>query len=165
MLEAETGMRITQPSAPPSWTSITVLVVNPSVDDVATLRAIFARSNWMLHCVSGVREAQWWMKRGTTPIIICERQLPDGDWRALMRAAEAGVYPPRFIVSSRLADDHLWAEVLNLGGYDVLCTPFETREVLHSVRSAWDSWQQHRGARSRTVFAAALAGSDVPPAA
>ena len=46
-----------------------------------------------------------------------------------MRETEAGLNPPRFVVSSRLADDHVWAEVLNLGGYDVLCTPFEAREV------------------------------------
>lgn len=160
-------MRLVQPDAPLSRTPIGVLAVNPVEDDVTALRAIFALSSWPLRCVSGVREARSWLERGTTPVIICERQLPDGDWRTLMRATVAGSSPPRFIVSSRLADDHLWAEVLNVGGYDVLCTPFEAREVLYSVRSAWDSWHQQPGTPSRTVFAATvtLAGSDLPPAA
>lgn len=34
------------------------------------------------------------------------------------------------------ADDLLWAEVLNLGGYDVLQTPFEANEVLPVVNLA-----------------------------
>jgi hypothetical protein len=39
-------------------------------------------------------------------------------------------FPPNFIVFSCLADEFLWAEVLNLGGFDVLMTPFEPEEVL-----------------------------------
>ena len=46
--------------------------------------------------------------------------------------------PPQLIVADRLADDALWAEVLNLGGYDLLMTPFEPEEVLRVVSMAWD---------------------------
>jgi hypothetical protein len=35
-----------------------------------------------------------------------------------------------------LADERLWAEVLNLCGYDVLATPFHADEVLCSISSA-----------------------------
>jgi DNA-binding response OmpR family regulator len=38
--------------------------------------------------------------------------------------------PPLLIVSSRLADEHLWAEALNLGVFDVLAKPFQSEEVL-----------------------------------
>jgi FixJ family two-component response regulator len=44
------------------------------------------------------------------------------------------------IVASRLADDHLWAEALNLGAWDVLAKPFDRREVFRSVKSAWQHW-------------------------
>jgi DNA-binding response OmpR family regulator len=40
------------------------------------------------------------------------------------------------IVCSRLADERLWAEVLNLGGYDVLAIPFHAGEVEHTVNAA-----------------------------
>jgi DNA-binding NtrC family response regulator len=45
--------------------------------------------------------------------------------------------PPNLIVTSRLADDELWAEVLNLGGYDVLAQPFDPQEVYRIVFQAW----------------------------
>jgi hypothetical protein len=106
------------------------------------------------------------MQRRAAPVIICERELPDGNWQILMRQTEAGLRPPRFIVSSRLADDRLWAEVLNLGGHDVLCTPFEACEVLYAVRMAWESWHRQWGTCLKLVGRrVAAAGSDLPPAA
>jgi hypothetical protein len=35
--------------------------------------------------------------------------------------------PPQLIVADRLARDGLWAEVLNLGCYDLLMTPFKPK--------------------------------------
>ena len=49
---------------------------------------------------------------------------------------------PQVIVADRLADEALWAEVLNLGCYDLLMTPFSSEEVLRVVSMAWDSWQR-----------------------
>jgi hypothetical protein len=46
---------------------------------------------------------------------------------------------PQIIVTSRLADHHLWADVLSLGGYDVLMTPFDAGEVSRVVFLAWFS--------------------------
>jgi DNA-binding response OmpR family regulator len=40
------------------------------------------------------------------------------------------------IVTSRTADEHLWAEVLNIGGYDVLPQPFNRDEVERVVAAA-----------------------------
>ena len=53
-------------------------------------------------------------------VVICERDLPDGSWHALLAASAEIPDRPMPIVCSRLADHDLWAEVLNLGGYDVL---------------------------------------------
>ncbi|MCL5744434.1 MAG: hypothetical protein M1541_11000 [Acidobacteria bacterium] len=41
-----------------------------------------------------------------------------------------------FIVTSRLADDALWAEVLNVDGYDLLLKPFRGEEVVRMVNAA-----------------------------
>jgi hypothetical protein len=48
-------------------------------------------------------------------------------------------------VFSRLADEYLWAEVLQLGGYDVLLKPFEEEEVARVALAAWLSWKRERG--------------------
>jgi DNA-binding response OmpR family regulator len=40
------------------------------------------------------------------------------------------------IVTDRAADEALWAEVLNLGGFDVLAQPFDPTEVSRVVASA-----------------------------
>jgi DNA-binding response OmpR family regulator len=45
--------------------------------------------------------------------------------------------PPALVVTSRIADDSLWAEALNLGAYDVLAKPFDGAEVVRVVSLAW----------------------------
>jgi hypothetical protein len=65
--------------------------------------------------------------------VICERSLPDGEWKDLLGKT------PRLIVTSYAADESLWAEVLNLGGYDVLAQPFDEQEVRRVVALAGGS--------------------------
>ena len=69
--------------------------------------------------------------------------LSPGSWKELLDFAERLPAPPPVIVTSRLADERMWAEVLNLGGYDVLARPFNSEEVIRTVTSAWSLWQ-HR---------------------
>jgi len=48
------------------------------------------------------------------------------------------------IVASRLADERLWAEVLNLGGYDLLAKPFDRDELVRVIAmAARHSAQKH----------------------
>jgi DNA-binding response OmpR family regulator len=85
-------------------------------------------------------------------VVVCERDLPDGSWKHLLDKVETLARPPRLIVASRLADERLWAEVLNLGGYDVLATPFDADEVYRVVSYAVDSWHfQFAGEKIRVV--------------
>jgi DNA-binding response OmpR family regulator len=49
--------------------------------------------------------------------------------------------PPLIIVTSQFADECLWAEVLNLGGYDVLAKPFDSFEVIWLMSMAWRRWK------------------------
>ena len=70
-------------------------------------------------------------------IVVCESTLPGGTWRDVLRHINECLDPPVLIVTSRLANEYLWAEVLNLGGYDVLAKPFDKQEVL---------WVLERGA-------------------
>jgi hypothetical protein len=44
---------------------------------------------------------------------------------------------PPLIVTSRLADNRLWAEALNLSVYDVMAKPFDRAETMRVVDAAW----------------------------
>jgi len=44
--------------------------------------------------------------------------------------------PPAVIVISRLADERLWLEVLNAGGYDVPARPLDVREAKRTIALA-----------------------------
>ena len=101
------------------------------------LDRIFVRSNWHLRCVATCREAIEFARENSTPVAICGQYLLDGDWRTVLNEFESLPMRPTLIVTSPMADDALWAEVLNLGGYDVLAQPFDREEVFRVVSLAW----------------------------
>ena len=74
-------------------------------------------------------------------MLLCERYQADGSWEDLLRATAGLRTPPNIIVFSRLADESLWAEVLNMGGFDVLIKPFQPEEVLRVTFAAWSRWE------------------------
>jgi DNA-binding response OmpR family regulator len=68
--------------------------------------------------------------------VICDDVFADGTWRDLLSDLQGEQEAPPLIVYSRMADNRLWAEVLNLGGRDVLIKPFHAPEVSRVVRMA-----------------------------
>ena len=69
------------------------------------------------------------LRQQDVSIVICDRDLPGGGWKALLVAMDGIPAAPPLVVTARDADDKLWAEVLNLGGYDVLAQPLDATEV------------------------------------
>lgn len=125
--------------------AVSVLAVSPADDDRVLLEHIFSHSNWRFDHVRTSGEALEYVKRGGVSVIICAAELPDGTWRDLLCGLKQGTVPPRLIVVSPLADDALWAQVLDMGGYDVLGKPFEQREVIRVVSLAWRQWKHECG--------------------
>jgi DNA-binding response OmpR family regulator len=76
--------------------------------------------------------------------VIAERDLPLGDWKDLLAAIRLLPDPPLLIVTSRLADEYLWAEVLNLGGHDVIAKPFLLAELRWVLAGAWRIVEENR---------------------
>ncbi len=73
-------------------------------------------------------------------VVVCERDLSPGSWKDVLEQATILPDPPSFIVTSRLADERLWAEALNLGAFDVLAKPFDGTEAMRVVGAAWRAW-------------------------
>jgi hypothetical protein len=85
---------------------VAALDVSPIPDDHIEPKTIFARSHWEWDGVPTIEKARLWITRCSPPlIIICARDLPDGSWKQLFQDTEVLPRPPRFIVSSRLADE------------------------------------------------------------
>jgi DNA-binding response OmpR family regulator len=78
------------------------------------------------------------------PVVITERDLPLGDWKDILAAIQLLPHPPLLVVTSRLADEYLWTEVLNLGGHDVLAKPFQAVELQWVLESAWRISAHHQ---------------------
>ena len=122
--------------------TVSVLAVSPHEHDHACLRAILNHSNWRICRANGRHEAMSFLKRNRMAVLVCESDLPDGDWKDLFEALPSLKAPPLLVVASKRADDALWAEVLNLGAYDVLSKPFDRVEVTRIISLAWLHWKE-----------------------
>jgi DNA-binding response OmpR family regulator len=76
------------------------------------------------------------LERQSVQVVIAESELPNWSWKKVLNDLRRLAEPPQLIVTSRTADDYLWAEVLNIGGYDVLPQPLERDEVERVVAAA-----------------------------
>ena len=114
----------------------TLLAVTPYPADQQSLGDILRPHNWNITTVETWNEARTFLACADADVIMCECKLPDGMWRNLLNSLDTlGQHPP-IVVISRDADESLWAEVLNLGGYDILQKPFDEMEVLRVAAMA-----------------------------
>jgi DNA-binding response OmpR family regulator len=121
---------------------VKVLLISPFDEDHQHLRDILKHSNWQQHGARTQRESFDFLRENVTPVVICESQLPDGTWQDVLCQFGRMQCPPLLVVTSRMADDHLWSEVLNMGAYNVLAKPLIMKEVFHVVGLAWMSWKR-----------------------
>jgi DNA-binding NtrC family response regulator len=140
--------------------TINILWLNSAAEDWQSLWTIFEHHErdlcpgmeWSLIAGSTWASAEKAMGGEGIPVVLCESEpepqsgaaaTADG-WRELLDLIRELPNPPVLIVTSRLADDRLWAEALNLGAYDVLAEPFNEAEVVRTVSRAWDHWNSSR---------------------
>jgi DNA-binding NtrC family response regulator len=146
----------------------TVLSVGTDPVDAVSLERIFHTSGWRAY-----NNTEWTLITRVTltsafsalrempiPIVLCDCDLMLGTWRDMLDYISALPDPPLLIVTSRPADERLWAEAPNLGAYDVLAKPFDATEVIRILSLAWQHWQERDGVyRSRTRQRTAAAGT------
>ncbi len=124
--------------------AISVLLIDPLDSRRDALRNILTAPQWEIREAATYREALEILNNRPIAVAICDVAFGDGNWQELLTDLQGRAHPPNLIVSSRLADERLWAEVLNLGGYDVLVQPFDCGEVLRVASMAWMAWRQQR---------------------
>ncbi len=113
-----------------------ILFISPYPGDAGILIEMLHPISLELEHVACLREACVSLSRRTYGVILTEAQLQDGNWVDVLNLANDLALPSAVIVTHRLADERLWAEVLNLGAYDLLVQPFDAGEVQRILTSA-----------------------------
>lgn len=103
--------------------------------DYSTLREVAGLVSQSVVSFADVQEARTAIRWHHPKIVVCEAQVREsGTWQELLKEAQAA--QSLMLVVSRHADERLWAEVLALGGFDVLALPFDHDELRRTLSSA-----------------------------
>ena len=116
--------------------SVSVLAIGEFGSDRMLLHDVVRRAGWRLLEASDRRRALRFLERMPVHVVLAESDLPNWDWKKVLHDLRRLAQPPQLVVTSRTADDYLWAEVLNIGGYDVLPQPLERDELERVVAAA-----------------------------
>jgi len=112
-----------------------IAFVSKSETACRTLREVAGLLSQSVVSCADVLEARRAIRWHHPKIVVCEVQVRDSDyWKELLEEAQAA--QSLMIVVSRHADERLWAEVLNLRGFDVLALPFDRDELKRALSSA-----------------------------
>ena len=117
--------------------SALMVSVSECRSDQQALRRIVSATPWRLATAGTCRRALEILSNAGVGAVFCDSLLPDGTWKDLLDAVSRLDAAPLLVVTSRLADELLWAEVLNLGGYDVIVKPYRAVEVREALASIW----------------------------
>ena len=110
-----------------------------SPQDQACLRHTLAVPRWRIRFTQSLAALNHAVRSVSSGVVIADRRLIDGSsWKDVLTSLDGHADRPQLIVADRLADEALWAEVLNRGGYDLLISPFDPGEVQRVVTLAWE---------------------------
>lgn len=135
--------------------TVRVLAIFPSKNDQVAFEHILSHTRWIHFVASSLKEAQKILACEAIAVVVCDRLLPDGTWKDLKAWLEFHGLEPRLIVVSDDVNDQLWAEVYNMGGYDMLIKPLDRLETLRLIILAWLDWKRSRHSTRRPVQAVA----------
>ena len=113
-----------------------ILAVSPDMDDPKFIEATMP--GWRVLSARTCIEAISVLQSSRCSVVLCEKNLPDGCWSDLLGCARSLADSPPIIVMSRVADEGMWADVLNQGGFDLLVKPLENsdlRRILPTVQT------------------------------
>ncbi|MDR3642209.1 MAG: hypothetical protein P4L74_01105 [Candidatus Doudnabacteria bacterium] len=117
---------------------ISILLVGQSGNCQDIRRALGeSRFKHKLIEASNSEQAKGLLAENQVTVIVCDKDVADGTWKSILEHAHGTAERPPVVVCCRHADERLWAEVLNLGGYDVLQSePLVYDELIRVIESA-----------------------------
>lgn len=106
-----------------------ILFVSGHPEDARRLAPMLQALPLDMEQVETLEQARNELQQGEYEIILTEAVLPDGGWLDALHLARQHPRDINVIVTDPQADARFWAEVLNLGAYDLLTQPFYEPEV------------------------------------
>src|SRR4051812_33774360 len=89
---------------------ISVLSVSANDEDHSALRRLLDHSPWTMDKARNLSEARaLFTQNSEISVIVCDCDAVPGAWIAILDDLVAIPAPPSLILTSRLADDRLWA--------------------------------------------------------
>lgn len=127
---------------------VPILSISPMEEDHCALQDILGRLHGTLdasrtftvNSCATLAAALAALRKRQFEVVVCERDLQPGSWKDVLEQTVIQPDPPPLIVTSRLSDERLWAEALNLGAFDVLAKPFDRMETMRVLDAAWRAW-------------------------
>ncbi len=120
---------------------VCLLAITRGADEKAALSRIAADLQWTLRIAESEEDAVRLLGDQPLPLVICDRDLPDGDWRGTVARLAGRRDVLCVVLASAVIDDYLWDEVIKQRGYDVVSKPFEADQLRRAVTFAW-SWKR-----------------------
>jgi DNA-binding response OmpR family regulator len=136
---------------------ISALLVGDFETDRLLVHDIFRLHGWRLFEARDRRHSLECLAKNQVQVVIAESELPAWNWKRILSDLRRLSPTPQLVVTSRTADDYLWAEVLNVGGYDVLPQPLERDEVERVVASARRHYDTQRRSMTRSAVVSVAA--------
>lgn len=113
------------------------------------VRKLFRKLGWQLREADSWRDAAVALNRSRVHVVIADAALPEWPWKSVLEDLRERAPSAQLVVASRHADESLWSQVLNEGGYDVMAQPLDAHEVERVVASV------HRHNNYRAIGAGA----------
>jgi DNA-binding NtrC family response regulator len=128
----------------PECNGLVGVLVSNDGDYRRRIGTLFEAHGWRLHCANDLRETRSLLQNRAIPIAVVDGDAASPSWREVM--SDLSHLPcrntPRLIVTSCHVDDALWAEVLNLGAYDLLVEPLREKQAGWVIAQALSDWRR-----------------------
>jgi len=116
--------------------SLGVLFVSPYREDAVLLSRMLGVLSMPLEHVADLQHTRMAVRENAYPVILTEAALADGTWLDVLALAREVAPDSHVIVTNPRADARFWAEVLNMGAYDLIAQPFASAEVQRILSNA-----------------------------
>lgn len=122
-----------------------VIALAVSDHDREVLTGISKHEPWEMHFAESRVEAWDAMTRLSSPLVLYDRDWPDAEWRTSVQTFASSLQRPCVILTSRVADEYLWQELIRCGGHDLLAKPLRVEDVTRALKLALSYWRNARG--------------------
>lgn len=104
---------------------------------------------WRLLMVADVPRALALLAQRPIPVVFCDRNIPDANWKEAVRMLAAAPSKPCVVLLSPSLSRELWEQITESGGYDVLRKPVTAEAFLRVLRAGLCHWRS--GQRLQTM--------------